>query len=208
MHAQYLSSQIDISAGSLFRMAHEAMQRDPHECHTRRSRRAFIRLCYWHPRATRAMAGSRALGLLMICLLAGCGAPTDPPSAAPRPVFNTTAEGDGNALKISAGDPVVVEVRSQSGIGAGLVELVSGAPPANIIVRLHLRGLEQFRYSAPAGLLRGTFATRASARATVVLRASLDRFLPRIGADARRSRGIVSLLYRGGLSAAGENPPR
>jgi len=109
------------------------------------------------------MAGGRALGLLVIWLIASCGAPSDTPAAvpsgapndapavpsgAPTPVFNATAEGDGNSLKISAaGDPVVVEVQSQSGIGAGSVELVSGAPPANIVVRLHLRGLEQLRLS-------------------------------------------------------------
>lgn len=62
------------------------------------------------------------------------------------PAFNTTVEGDGNVVQINtSGDPVVVDVHSPSGIGAATIDLLSSPAPANIIVRLHLRGLESFR---------------------------------------------------------------
>jgi hypothetical protein len=90
----------------------------------------------------------RTLGLLVAWLLvAGCGAPSGAPGS-PAPIFSTAAEGDGNDLAVSSsGDAVVVDVQSHSGIGAATVELVSGTPPATIVVRLHLSGLEMFRLS-------------------------------------------------------------
>ena len=99
--------------------------------------------------------------LLVAGLLAGCGAPEPEASLsvertvrgasinAPEPsvpALRATVEGDGNLVNISpSGDLVVVDVHSPSGIGTATVDWVSGPAPANIIVRLHLRGLESFR---------------------------------------------------------------
>jgi len=89
-----------------------------------------------------------ALSLLLVCILmAGCAAPPGAPETSP-PVFNVTAEGDGNELTVSMeGEIVIIEVQSQSGIGSATIELVSGEFPENILLRLHVKGLEEFRLS-------------------------------------------------------------
>lgn len=43
------------------------------------------------------------------------------------------------------GDTFVFDVHSQRGIGSATVEFISGTPPQNIVVRLHLKGLEEYR---------------------------------------------------------------
>ena len=63
-------------------------------------------------------------------------------------MFAVAAEGEGNQLTVSVeGETVVLDVHSQRGIGNATVELTSGAPPKNIVIRLHLKGLEEFRLS-------------------------------------------------------------
>jgi hypothetical protein len=95
------------------------------------------------------MQNRHTFGLLITCLLmTGC---TVSPGAlpTPTPAFTAAAEGEGNELKVSVeGEAVAIDVHSRSGIGAATVELVSGAPPENIVVRLSLQGLEEFRLSS------------------------------------------------------------
>lgn len=98
-----------------------------------------------------------SLSLLIACIMMfGCTAPPDVPEAkvpiltdTPEgqvPHFAIAADSDGNELTVSAqGETTVIELHSQSGIGSATVELVSGALPQNIVLRLHLQGLEQFR---------------------------------------------------------------
>ncbi len=87
-----------------------------------------------------------ALGLFVTCaLLTGCAASAGAP-ATPPPMFTITAEGEGNEITASAqGDAIVFDVHSRSGIGSGTFEFLSGTPPKSIVVRLHLKGLEDFR---------------------------------------------------------------
>jgi len=89
-----------------------------------------------------------ALSLLLVCILmAGCAAPHVVPET-PTPVFTVAAEGDGNELTVSVeGETVLVDVQSQSGIGSATIELVSGTFPPNIVLRLHMKGMEEFRLS-------------------------------------------------------------
>lgn len=94
------------------------------------------------------MSAGYSLGLLAaILLIAGCGMPPGASETRP-PVFTAAAEGNGNELKVNVeGGTTVIDVQSQSGIGAATVELVSGTPPETIVVRLHVNGLESFRLS-------------------------------------------------------------
>lgn len=81
----------------------------------------------------------------IICGLAASCASIAPGTDGP-PVFSSSAGGDGNEVKVNPSEgPVVIEVLSESGIGSGTVELVSGTPPQTLTVRLYLSGLEQFR---------------------------------------------------------------
>ena len=103
------------------------------------------------------MRTCHTFGLLIACIVMfGCTAPPVAPEAQVRlltdtpeaqvPRFALAADSDGNELTVSAqGETALIDVRSQSGIGSATVELVSGAPPQNIVLRLHLQGLEQFR---------------------------------------------------------------
>ena len=92
------------------------------------------------------MARVWRLGLLATgILIAGCSAPTGA-AEMPTPVFAVSAEGDGNEIKVNVEDgTAIADVRSRRGIGSATVELVSGTLPENIVIRLHLKGLEQFR---------------------------------------------------------------
>lgn len=85
--------------------------------------------------------------LVAYALMNSCNA--TPGTSHTRPaVFAVTAKGEGNKLTASAqGNTTVFDVYSWSGIGSGAVEFVSGEPPKNIVIRLHLKGLEEFRLS-------------------------------------------------------------
>lgn len=146
-------------------MLHEATPRDEPTCHPHAAQPVPEWLGQRRANAGWAPAARCASSLLLATLLlAGCGAPTGAsseqdehrsaehgasPNTAPSPaapVFSATAEGDGNVVSISAsGDTAVVDVQSGSGIGAATVDLLSGPAPANIVVQLHLHGLETFR---------------------------------------------------------------
>ena len=88
------------------------------------------------------------LSLLLPCILmAGCATPPGVPET-PAPVFRLTAEGNGNELTVSTeGETAIVDVQSQSGIGSATIKLVSGEFPENIVLRLHIQGLEEFSLS-------------------------------------------------------------
>lgn len=100
----------------------------------------------------------RALGLLAACILLAGGAAMPGARKASAP-FSTVAQSDENRLKVKAegegnsltlkaeGEAVIVDVHSRSGIGSATVEHVSGPLPEKIVVRLHLKGLEEFRLS-------------------------------------------------------------
>jgi hypothetical protein len=94
---------------------------------------------YSFPQASLLLAGA-AVGW---ALLGACAPPQD--EGAP-PVFRAQAEGGGNRLAVQHdGTTTVFDVYSESGIGRANVQLESGTPPASILIRLHLTGLEQFR---------------------------------------------------------------
>jgi hypothetical protein len=95
--------------------------------------------------------------MLIVCIVIfGCTALPDTPEAkaplvtgtpaAQPPSFAVTADKGGIQATVSSqGETAILEVHSQSGIGSATVELVSGAPPETIVLRLYLKGLEQFR---------------------------------------------------------------
>ena len=103
------------------------------------------------------MRTCHTFGLLIVCtVMFGCTATPVAPEAQARlltdtpeaqvPHFAIAADSDGSELTVSAqGETTLIDVRSQSGMGSATVELVSGEPPQNIVLRLHLQGLEQFR---------------------------------------------------------------
>jgi len=102
----------------------------------------------------------RSLGLLMAgILIAGCMTSSgDSPTSMPS--FTISAEGAGNELSVNVEDEIaIVDVRSQGGIGSATIELVSGTLPKNIVIRLHLKGLEEFRLSYDQTLITASVSS-------------------------------------------------
>jgi len=63
-----------------------------------------------------------------------------------EPVFSITAKNQDDQINVQYVNGVtVIDLQSPTGIGSAKFELVSGEMPENITLRLHLKGLEEFR---------------------------------------------------------------
>jgi hypothetical protein len=85
-------------------------------------------------------------GLVMVGLwLTGCGGVVKPTSAG-EPQLTVTTDGEGNRAMYSLADETTyLDIFSESGIGSAAVELRSGDSPDNLVLRLHLKGLEELK---------------------------------------------------------------
>lgn len=87
------------------------------------------------------------LGLLLAAALAGsvlaaCAAP--PVSEPDTPEFDIATDKPDNVVTVTAdGERLLVDVQSGSGIGSAGVRLAAGAMPPVVLMRFHLRGLEE-----------------------------------------------------------------
>lgn len=101
--------------------------------------------------AWKGAIGRIALALL---LLAGCSA-IAPASSVPIDEVTATASEGARVNASARGDTLLVEVKSESGIGSAQVDLgdlvgAQGAARfADVILRLHLRGMEELRFVYP-----------------------------------------------------------
>lgn len=84
--------------------------------------------------------------LLPLCaLIAAC----TPISGGQGSTVLSAAEGDGNSVEVTlSGRDLAVDVWSNRGIGAASFALEGGPPPSSILLRLHLRALEELRVTA------------------------------------------------------------
>ena len=88
------------------------------------------------------MGATRVL-LAACALLVACAAA---PMGQAEPVVRAAAEGAGNSVEAQvAGRALTVDVWSARGIGAASVELAGGSAPDAVLLRLHLRALEELR---------------------------------------------------------------
>ena len=63
-----------------------------------------------------------------------------------EPVFSVTAKNQDDQVNVQYVDKVtVIDVQSPTGIGSAKVQLESGGMPENMLLRLHLQGLEEIR---------------------------------------------------------------
>lgn len=94
-----------------------------------------------------SIGAARAL-LALGVLLAACAAA---PAGGGQPVVRATPADEGTSLEVAvAGGEVAIDIRSERGIGGATVEL-SGAPATSLVLRLHLRGLEELRIADGRG---------------------------------------------------------
>jgi len=63
-----------------------------------------------------------------------------------EPVFSVTVKNQNDQINVQYVDSVtVIDVQSPSGIGSAKFDLESGDMPENMLLRLHIKGLEEFR---------------------------------------------------------------
>lgn len=83
--------------------------------------------------------------LLMCLLFASCASLRGDAQDA-KPEFRVCIKKQDDKVSVLAEDSrTIMDVYSESGIGSAGFELISGSMPKNIILRLHLQGLEEFR---------------------------------------------------------------
>ncbi len=102
---------------------------------------------------SRSIAALCALGLLVL-LAAGC-APLEP-AVTPQisPQISVDATSDARVTAEPRGQTLLVDIRSETGIGSASVTLPDEAAWREIILRLHLSGLEQLRFDYPAATVQ------------------------------------------------------
>jgi hypothetical protein len=83
--------------------------------------------------------------LLMSLLLASCAGGSAGAQDA-KPEFRLVLKNPGDTVTVlDENSRTVIDIQSDSGIGSASLELVSGSMPDTLLLRLHLRGLEEFR---------------------------------------------------------------
>jgi hypothetical protein len=84
------------------------------------------------------------MALLLLFSLTACGGPSQGSGA----TFHATGlKGDPTIALTVSNDLLLVDVTSPSGIGSARIEKTSGAWPSQIILRLHLMGLESLKFA-------------------------------------------------------------
>ena len=85
--------------------------------------------------------------LLSLLLVSCAGLPANAQSE--EPVFTVTTKNKEDQVDIQYKDrAALIDIHSLTGIGSARFELKSGSLPGEITLRLHLKGLEEFRLSS------------------------------------------------------------
>jgi hypothetical protein len=83
-----------------------------------------------------------AAALVAVGLLSACAG-----LASPSPVAKIDAQGGTvTASNAANDDTLVLDIKSEKGVGSAEVTLAPGPRPRNLIMRIHLKGLEEFRF--------------------------------------------------------------
>ena len=101
------------------------------------------------------------ISLVLAMLTGGCLLLTACVAVPQQPVTYNVAPGKEDAevtYQVSGGD-VIIEVRSQSGIGSAQLAQTGGPAPASVTMRLHLKGLEQFTFQYPAAAVTASISS-------------------------------------------------
>lgn len=84
--------------------------------------------------------------ILLSLFLMSCASQPANAQSGDEPVFTVTTKNQDDEINIQNGNGLTtIDVHSSTGIGSAKFDLISGAMPEEIIVRLHLTGLEEFR---------------------------------------------------------------
>ena len=87
---------------------------------------------------------------LLMCLFLNSCASQPVNAQDSKPEFKVTAKNADDAIAILDEDSqTIIEIHSDFGIGSASFELVSGSMPDTLLLRLHLKGLEDFQLISP-----------------------------------------------------------
>jgi len=76
--------------------------------------------------------------------LAACAVPT---RQIDQPTFHyTPLKGDPKIVFTTSNESLLIDITSPTGIGSALIEKASGQWPPKVVLRLHVRGLESFKF--------------------------------------------------------------
>ena len=80
-----------------------------------------------------------------------------------EPVFAVTAKNRDDQVNVQYVDGItVIDVQSPTGIGWAKFELESGGKPENVVLRLHLKGLEGFRLISNQAIIAASASSSGS----------------------------------------------
>ena len=97
----------------------------------------------------------RSLCAITLLLAVSCGPPYQEPVA-----FKVTpGKPDARLTVEAAPEKAVIQVYSDSGIGSAEVEVTAGPVPKTILLRFHLRGLEELRFAYGNVTVMGSIAS-------------------------------------------------
>ena len=115
------------------------------------------------------MRRSHLQTILFSVLLASCaGAPANAQAGGPEFAITTKNTDDQVSVQIE-GESAIIDIQSPSGIGTATIQLESGVMPGKVILRLHLKGLEEIRVSSDGE----TVSASVSSGAAPVIRQTL-----------------------------------
>src|SRR6185503_15436074 len=84
--------------------------------------------------------------ILLSLLLMSCASQPANAQSGDEPVFSVTVKNQNDQINVQYVDSVIViDVQSPSGIGSAKFDLESGGIPENMLLRLRIKGLEEFR---------------------------------------------------------------
>jgi hypothetical protein len=97
--------------------------------------------------------------LLMCLFLVSCA--SQPARAQDSlPEFRVAVKNSNDKITVLDEDSrTVIDIHSDFGIGSASLELVSGSMPTIILLRLHLKGLEDFQLISPQTTIAASFST-------------------------------------------------
>lgn len=85
-----------------------------------------------------------ALAMIILLALAACA----PPSTRVAPVLELAPGREDVSLKAdTSNDSILIEIRSEGGIGSATVKLLSDDMPSRLVLRLYLHGMEELRFT-------------------------------------------------------------
>src|SRR5215207_7454775 len=84
--------------------------------------------------------------ILLSFLLMSCASQTANAQSGDEPVFSITAKNQNDQVNFQYVDgAAIIDIQSPTGIGSAKLDLESDGMPENMLLRLHLQGLEEIR---------------------------------------------------------------